>query len=56
MKRSEFVMALKYLDIFLKLQPQGATSEQARAVRDAATRIATRLQSQKDVAPPQLFY
>ena len=56
MKRSEFVMALKYLDIFLKLQPQGPTSEQARAVRDAATRISTRLQSQKDLVPPQLFY
>ena len=56
MKRSEFVMALKYLDIFLKLQPQGPTSEQARAVRAAATRIVTRLQSQNNVAPPQLFY
>jgi len=56
MKRNEFVMALKYLDIFLKLQPQGPTSEQARAVRAAATRIVTRLQSQNNVAPPQLFY
>jgi Tfp pilus assembly protein PilF len=56
MKRNEYVMATKYLDIFLKLHPEGPTSEQARAVRAAATRIVTRRQNQSNVVPPQLFY
>jgi tetratricopeptide (TPR) repeat protein len=56
MKRNEYVMATKYLDIFLKMRPQGPTSEQARAVRVAATRILSRLQDQSIVVPPQLVY
>jgi tetratricopeptide (TPR) repeat protein len=56
MKRNEYVMATQYLDIFLKMEPQGSTSEQARAVRAAATRIASRLQNQDAVAPPQVVY
>jgi tetratricopeptide (TPR) repeat protein len=56
MKRNEYVMATQYLDIFLKMEPQGSTSEQARAVRAAATRIVTRLQSQNTAIPPQFVY
>jgi tetratricopeptide (TPR) repeat protein len=53
-RRGEYVMALKYLDIFLKLKPEGPVSDQARAVQAAATRIVARLQSM--AVPPQLIY
>jgi len=53
-KRNEYVMAMQYLDTFLKREPEGRASEQARAVRAAATRIVTRLQS--NLLHPQFVY
>jgi tetratricopeptide (TPR) repeat protein len=53
-KRSQYVMAMNYLDTFLKMEPEGQAREQARAVRAAATRIVTRLQS--NLLHPQFVY
>jgi len=53
-KRQEFVLGIKDLDTFLSMKPTGPTSDQARAVREAAERVMTRLQA--NVTAPQVAY
>lgn len=53
-KRQEFVLGIKDLDTFLSMRPTGPTSDQARAVREAAERVMTRLQA--TVTVPQVAY
>jgi tetratricopeptide (TPR) repeat protein len=53
-RRQEYILGIKDLDTFLNLKPEGPTSDQARAVREAAQKIASRLE--QSVIPPQLVY
>jgi Tfp pilus assembly protein PilF len=53
-KRQEYILGIKDLDTFLNMKPEGPTSEQARAVRSAAQKIATRLEHA--VTVPQFVY
>jgi Tfp pilus assembly protein PilF len=43
-RRQEYILGIKDLDSFLSMKPEGPSSDQARAVRDAAERIASRLE------------
>ena len=43
-RRQEYILGIKDLDTFLSMKPAGPSSDQARAVRDAAERIASRLE------------
>jgi hypothetical protein len=43
-RRQEYILGIKDLDTFLSMKPEGPSSDQARAVRDAAERIASRLE------------
>jgi tetratricopeptide (TPR) repeat protein len=51
-RKQEYILAIKDLDTFLGMKPTGSSSEQARAVRDAAQRIASRLE--QTVTAPNL--
>jgi Tfp pilus assembly protein PilF len=53
-RRREYVLGIKDLDTFLSMKPTGSGSDQARSVRDAAQRIASRLE--QTVRPPQFVY
>lgn len=53
-RRHEYVLGIQDLDTFLKMKPEGPTSEQARAVRAAAQSVASRLA--RTVAPPKFVY
>ena len=52
--RKEFTTAISELDTFLAMRPQGPTSDQARAVRAAALRIASRLE--QTITLPTFIY
>jgi Carboxypeptidase regulatory-like domain/Tetratricopeptide repeat len=43
-RRQEYILGIKDLDTFLSMKPEGPSSDQARAVRAAAERIASRLE------------
>jgi hypothetical protein len=53
-RKQEYILAIKDLDTFLGMKPTGSSSEQARAVRDAAQRIASRLE--QTVTAPNFVY
>jgi Tfp pilus assembly protein PilF len=53
-RKQEYILAIKDLDTFLGMKPVGSSSQQARAVRDAAQRIASRLE--QTVTPPNFVY
>ena len=53
-RQQEFVLGIKDLDTFLSMKPTGPSSDQARAVREAAERVMTRMQA--TVNQPQLSY
>jgi tetratricopeptide (TPR) repeat protein len=53
-RRQEYILAIKDLDTFLDMRPTGSSSDQARAVRQAAQRIASRLE--QTVTAPQFVY
>jgi tetratricopeptide (TPR) repeat protein len=53
-RRHEYVLGIKDLDAFLNMRPEGATSDQARAVRAAAQRVVSRLE--QTVTPPKFVY
>jgi tetratricopeptide (TPR) repeat protein len=53
-RRQEFALAIKDLDTFLNMKPQGPTSDRAREVRAAAQKVASRLE--QAVAPPKFVY
>ena len=52
--RQEYVLGIKDIDTFLSMKPTGPTSDQARAVREAAEHLMARLQA--NVTPPQVVY
>jgi Tfp pilus assembly protein PilF len=54
LRRHEYILGIKDLDTFLNMKPEGPASEQAREVRAAAQKIATRLEH--TVAVPQFVY
>ena len=51
-RQHEYTLGIKDLDTFLSMQPTGPSSDQARAVRDAAERVAATLA--RTVSPPIL--
>jgi tetratricopeptide (TPR) repeat protein len=53
-KRHEFILGVKDLDTYLSIRPDGPTSEQARQVRAAALRVASR--REQATTPPQFVY
>jgi tetratricopeptide (TPR) repeat protein len=53
-RRQEYILGIKDLDTFLNMKPEGPTSDQARAVRAAAQKIATRLEH--TVTVPKFVY
>jgi tetratricopeptide (TPR) repeat protein len=53
-KRQEFILGVKDLDTYLSMRPAGAASEQARQVRAAALRVASR--REQATTPPQFVY
>jgi tetratricopeptide (TPR) repeat protein len=53
-KKQEFILGIKDLDTFLALKPTGPTSDQARAVREAALRVVARLEQK--ATPPVFVY
>jgi predicted Zn-dependent protease len=53
-RRHEYISGIKDLDTFLSLKPEGSTSDQAREVRAAAQKIASRLE--QTVSVPQFLY
>jgi Tfp pilus assembly protein PilF len=53
-RRHEYVLGVKDLDTFLNMKPEGPTSDQARAVRAAAQRLALRLE--QAATTPQIAY
>jgi tetratricopeptide (TPR) repeat protein len=53
-RKQEYILAIKDLDTFLGMKPTGSSGEQARAVRDAAQRIASRLE--QTVTAPNFVY
>ena len=54
LRKHEYVLGIKDLDTFLNMKPEGPTSDEARAVRAAAQRVASRLQ--ETVAAPKFVY
>ncbi|HLZ92411.1 MAG TPA: tetratricopeptide repeat protein [Candidatus Acidoferrum sp.] len=54
MARKEYMLAIQNLDTFLAMRPQGPISEQARSVREAAKRVASRLE--QTVTLPRFLY
>jgi Tfp pilus assembly protein PilF len=53
-RKQEYILAIQDLDTFLAMKPDGPTSDQARGVRAAAQRIASRLE--QAVTAPQFVY
>jgi len=53
-RRQEYILAIKDLDTFLGMKSAGSTSDQARAVREAAQRVASRLE--RTVTTPRFLY
>jgi tetratricopeptide (TPR) repeat protein len=53
-RRHEYILGIKDLDTFLNMKPEGATSDQARAVRAAAQKIVARLEH--TVTAPRFVY
>jgi tetratricopeptide (TPR) repeat protein len=53
-RRHEYILGLKDLDTYLAMKPTGPTSDQAREVRAAASKIMSRLQQK--VLPPVFVY
>jgi Tfp pilus assembly protein PilF len=53
-RKQEYILAIKDLDTFLAIKPDGPTSDQARGVRAAAQRIASRLE--QAATTPQFVY
>ncbi len=53
-RQREYILAIKDLDTFLSMKPEGPTSDQARAVRAAAQKIVSRLEHTLTV--PQFVY
>jgi tetratricopeptide (TPR) repeat protein len=53
-RRHEYILGIKDLDTFLSMKPDGPTSDQARAVRAAAQKVASRLE--ESVTPPRFVY
>jgi len=53
-RKHEYILAIKDLDTFLAIKPDGPTSDQARGVRAAAQRIASQLE--QAATTPQFVY
>jgi Tfp pilus assembly protein PilF len=52
--RKEYSLAIRNLDTFLAMRPAGPTSDQARAVREAATRVTSHLE--QAITLPRFVY
>jgi Tfp pilus assembly protein PilF len=58
-RRHEYVLAVKDIDTYLSMRPDGPNSDQAREVRAAALRATSREEQQIEgptIAPPQFVY
>ena len=53
-RRHEYILGVQDLDTFLSMKPNGPTSEQAKAVREAAQRVVSRLAEMGSL--PQFVY
>jgi tetratricopeptide (TPR) repeat protein len=53
-QRHEYILGVQDLDTYLSMKPSGPTSEQAKAVREAAQRVVSRLAEMGSV--PQFVY
>jgi tetratricopeptide (TPR) repeat protein len=53
-RRHEYILGVQDLDTYLNMKPSGPTSEQAKAVREAAQRVVSRLAEMGSI--PQLVY
>jgi len=54
MRRQEYILGIRDLDTYLSMRPDGASSDQARQVRAAALKVASR--REQATTAPQFIY